>query len=207
MSTDAGTKMSIQRAHCLLGHGNKDATCKTARELGWVLTRGSLKPCKHCAKSKAKQKNVVKESSVMKATVPGHHLYLDLSKITVKAGDGKQCDINQDNWQIMVCKATGKKWSDFTETKVGMVEWACKQLHKFKTCGIGVWYIRLDPAGENMKLAKRASSSDWAALQPIDFEFTSRDTPQHNNLAELAFPYLAGKARAMMGGAQVPLGE
>ena len=39
---------------------------------------------------------------------------------------------------------------------------------------------------------------------PIDFEFTSRDTPQHNSLAELAFPYLAGKARAMMGAARVP---
>jgi hypothetical protein len=40
--------------------------------------------------------------------------------------------------------------------------------------------------------------------QPIDFEFTSRDTPQHNSLAELAFPCLAGKARAMMGGTMVP---
>ena len=45
-------------------------------------------------KSKAKQKNVLKESSTEKATVLGHCLYLDLSKITVKAGDGKQCDIN-----------------------------------------------------------------------------------------------------------------
>ena len=107
----------------------------------------------------------------------------------------------------MVCKATGKKWSDFIQTKVGMVERTCEQLHKFKTRGIGVRYIRLDPAGENMKLAKQACSSDWTALQPIDFEFTSRDTPQHNNLAELAFPYLAGKAWAMMGGALIPLGE
>ena len=38
----------------------------------------------------------------------------------------------------------------------------------------------------------------------MDFEFTSRDTPQHNNLAELSFPYIAGKARAMMGAAHVP---
>jgi len=44
----------------------------------------------------------------------------------------------------------------------------------------------------------------YAPLQPVNFEFTSRDTPQHNNLAELAFPYLAGKARAMMGAAHVP---
>jgi len=41
-------------------------------------------------------------------------------------------------------------------------------------------------------------------LQPIDFEFMSRNTPQHNILAEFAFPYLVAKARAMMGGAMVP---
>ena len=57
---------------------------------------------------------------------------------------------------------------------------------------------------ENHKLAKRAGNSEWAALQPLDFEFTSCDTPQHNSLAELAFLYLAGKARAMMGAARIP---
>ena len=62
----------------------------------------------------------------------------------------------------------------------------------------------MDRAGENQKLAKHTGSSDWAILQPIDFEFTSHDTPQHNSLAELAFLYLAGKVRAMMGGAMVP---
>ena len=47
-------------------------------------------------------------------------------------------------------------------------------------------------------------SSNCEILQPLDFKFTSRDTPQHNSLAELAFPYLAGKAHVMMGGALVP---
>ena len=41
-------------------------------------------------------------------------------------------------------------------------------------------------------------------MQPLEFEFTSRDTPQHNNLAELAFLYLAGRARAMIGAANIP---
>ncbi len=45
---------------------------------------------------------------------------------------------------------------------------------------------------------------DWQSLQPVSFEFTSRDTPQHNSLAELSFPYIAGKARAMMSAAHVP---
>ena len=80
----------------------------------------------------------------------------------------------------------------------------CEHLSKLKSRGISLKYIQLDPAGENLKLLKCAGSSDWAILQPIDFEFTSRDTPQHNSLAELAFLYLARKVRAMMGGAMVP---
>jgi hypothetical protein len=131
-------------------------------------------------------------------------LYLDLSKVTVKSGTSENVTINRDSWKVLVCEATGKKWSHFTVTKSDMVEHTCEHLHKLKTHGIPVRYVRLDPAGKNQKLAKRAGSSDWAILQPIDFEFTSRDTPQHNSLAELAFPYLAGKARAMMGGAMVP---
>ena len=61
----------------------------------------------------------------------------------------------------------------------------------------------MDPAGENQKLAKHARSSDWTILQPLDFVFTSQDTPQHNSLVELAFPYIAGTARMMMEGALV----
>ena len=121
-------------------------------------------------------------------------MYLDLSKVTVKLGTSENATINRDNWKVLVCEATGKKWSDFTITKSDMVERTCEHLHKLKTRGILVRYVRLDQAGENQKLAKHAGSSDWAILQPIDFEFTSRDTPQHNSLAEIAFPYLAGKA-------------
>ena len=102
--------------------------------------------------------------------------------------------INRDNLKVIVCEATGKKWSDFTATESETVERSCKHFHKLKTRGIPVRYVRLDPAGENKKLAKCTESSDWAVLQPIDFKFTSRDTPQHNSLDELAFPYLAGKA-------------
>jgi hypothetical protein len=197
-------RLNINMAHSLLGHRNEDSVRKTARELGWFISRGTLKPCEHCAQSKARQKNVRKESNTPKTDVPGHRIYLDLSKITIKTEASSDTTINRDNWKVLVCEATGKKWSDFTVTKSEMVERTCEHLNKMKSRGIPVRYIRLDPAGENHKLAKRAANSEWAALQPLDFEFTSRDTPQHNSLAELAFPYLAGKARAMMGAAMVP---
>ena len=63
-----------------------------------------------------------------------------------------------------------------------------------KTKGIVTRYVQLDPSGKNQALAKRAESVEWKELQPIDFEFTAQDTPQHNSLAELAFPYLGGRA-------------
>ena len=50
-------RLNINMAHCLLGHRNEDSVLKTARELGWTLTRGTLKPCRHCTQSKGRQKN------------------------------------------------------------------------------------------------------------------------------------------------------
>ena len=102
----------------------------------------------------------------------------------------------------MVNEATGKKWSDFIDTKIRMFKHTCEFLHLMKAKGLPVTKLRLDPGGENVALEKRAKSVDWKPLQ--QFEFTSRDTPQHNNLAELAFPYLAGRAGAMMGAAHIP---
>ena len=73
-----------------------------------------------------------------------------------------------------------------------------------KSRGVPVKIIRLDPTGENLKLEKRASTVDWKELKPLDFEFTSRNTPQHNSLVKSSFAYIAGKGRAMMGAAHIP---
>jgi hypothetical protein len=48
-----------------------------------------------------------------------------------------------------MCKATGKKWSDFTVTKIDMVECTFEHLNKLKPDGIPVRYIHLDPTEEN----------------------------------------------------------
>ena len=88
--------------------------------------------------------------------------------------------------------------------KSDMIKRTCEHLHKLKSRNIPVRYVRLDPSDKHQKLAKHVASSDWAILQPLGFEFTSCDTPQHNSLAELAFLYLARKARVMMGGTLIP---
>ena len=73
-----------------------------------------------------------------------------------------------------------------------------------KANGKPIQIIRMDPGGENLALEKLVTVAEWKDLQPVKFEVTSRETPQHNPYAELAFPYLAGIARAMMSGANVP---
>ena len=206
VSAEKEMVLNIQKAHALLGHGNEEDTRSTAKALGWAITKGTLKPCAACAISKAKQKNVVKKSESIKSKVPGEKCYLDLSKLTVPKSDGKDYEIENKWWKIIVDEATGKKWSDFTTSKNGMVERTCEWLNGMKARGIHVKKIRMDPAGENEKLMRRAQEADWASLQPIDFEVTSRETPQHNSLAKLAFQYLAGKARAMMNAAHIPDG-
>ena len=66
--------------------------------------------------------------------------------------------------------------------------------------------IRLDPAGDNTPVEKCIETAEWKDLQPIDSEFTSCDTPQHNNLAELSFPYIAGIVSAMASEANIHTG-
>ena len=121
-----------------------------------------------------------------------------------KEGGGEHT-IARKHWRNFVDEATGKKWCDFTETKDGMVELACKFLHVLKKKGMGVEKVRLDPSGQNESLEKWTKTSAWKELQPIKFEFTSRDTPQHNGLVELSFPHISGQARALMGAAGIPI--
>ena len=46
--------------------------------------------------------------------------------------------------------------------------------------------------GENIKLQARSQSADWKLN--ITYEYTARDTPQQNHLAEVGFALLANKA-------------
>jgi len=103
----------------------------------------------------------------------------------------------------MVDERTQMKFTDFFETKNGMVEPTCEQLYKWKASGIPVKFIRLDNSGENQLLKIRADSSDWKLN--VQFEFTGRATPQRNHLAELGFAVIANRGRAMMHRANVPL--
>ena len=60
-----------------MGHMHEDQVRKVMKQLRTTLTRGSLDPCIHCAKSKAKQKNLCKESRNKKAKKECKRVYVD----------------------------------------------------------------------------------------------------------------------------------
>ena len=73
-----------------------------------------------------------------------------------------------------------------------------------KSNGLPILHIQMNPGGKNIALENMVTEAEWKNLQPVDFEITSCDTSPHNNLAELAFPYLAGIAQAMMHASNIP---
>jgi hypothetical protein len=209
VGTEAGTVMNVYKAHALLGHSNEDSVRQTSKHLGWELTRGTMrqKPCEECARSKAKQKALgsgKKKTSDTPELKPGDIVHLDLSKVTAAKSDGSEVDIPRKHCEIIVDKATGKKWISFYRTKDEMVEPTCQWISKMKARGIPILAIRMDPGGENIKLEKRLESAEWQSLQPVDVQVTSRDTPQHNSKVEVSFPHIAGLARANLNAAGIP---
>ena len=103
---------------------------------------------------------------------------------------------------MIVDECTQMKFSDFFTTKDSMVEQPCELFKKLSQDGKPVGAVRLDNAGENVKLQQRANSAEWQL--GINFEFTPRNTPQMNHLVEVGFAVIANKGRALMHYANVP---
>jgi hypothetical protein len=193
-------RMSVKKAHDMLGHINGKAVRMTALTLGWELTKGTLGVCEPCTEAKAKQKNLPRHPDTPPSTKDESHIYLDIATIK-KTKNG--LEVYKGNWRIMADERTQLKFSDFFDTKNGMVEETCEQLHRWKESDRGAKIIRLDNAEENKLLHQRSQSADWK--MNITYEFTARDTPQQNHLAELGFAHLANYGRALMAWANVPL--
>jgi len=192
-------KMSVKQAHNKLGHMSEEITRKTAKALGWELTRGSLGPCEACAIGKAEQKNIPKETEADKNIEVGSRMYLDIATVKQREGMPKP---TKPNWRMIVDGRTGLKFSDFYETKNGMIEPTCEQFLNWKNNGIKLDKIRLDNAGENKKLKEVSNGKNWKL--DLDYEFTARDTPQQNSPVEGGFATVANRGRAMMADANFP---
>ena len=54
----------------------------------------------------------------------------------------------------------------------------------------------MDNTGENKLLQQNIEGKDWKL--PITTEYTARDTPQKNSIAEVGFATIASRGRSMM---------
>ena len=73
-----------------------------------------------------------------------------------------------------------------------MIEHTCELMHRWGQAGMVIKKLRMDNASENIALEKRLKSESWK--NPVEVEYTARDTPQQNSMAEVAFYALANKA-------------
>ncbi len=194
--------ISIMEVHRELGHMDKATTRKVAAELGWTIIRGKMKPCESCAKGKAKQKNVHSKNvpNEKHKEVNGRG-FLDQTQIVGLMKDKNMQPI-RPYWTILVDEKTSFKTTLLTETKEKMCEHVCARMQQWKQEKKSVKTIRMDNGGENKKLVKMLNGSSWKMYPTI--EYTARDTPQHNYLAEIGFATIYGRSRALMIESNVP---
>jgi hypothetical protein len=203
-NTEAGMKMNINRAHQLLGHKSEANTHKTTKALGIVITRGKMEVCKACVLAKAKQKEGPKKPVLEKVEMPLLCVHTDISQIKVLDEGGNEITLKKESWIIRVNAATGKKWSQFVDSKGQFVLTTLGWLGLMVANDMQISSLRMDPSGENKKLAAKLLKADYFHLQPINVELTPRDLPQYNSQAKTVFPFLAGNARAAMSHANIP---
>ena len=123
LATEA--KLSITKVHRILGNRHKQSNRDKAKALGWELTRGTLGPCDACTVAKAKQKNLPRHPDQPPASKDENCMYLDLSTIRkVKGGP----IVYNGNWRMLVDERTLMKFSNFYNTKNGMIEPTCERL-------------------------------------------------------------------------------
>jgi hypothetical protein len=99
-------------------------TCKTASQLGMVLSRAAFSTCKACAIEKAKRCNITNETLGEKATIFNGRVDNALAKI--KAPEELKVTTSKPNWHILVDEASGFEQSKFFETKGGIKPYMCK---------------------------------------------------------------------------------
>jgi hypothetical protein len=195
-------KMPIMKAHDLLGHGDQEKTKATAVALGWTICRGGWCRCVHCAKAKAKHKNIPKDTDHDKAQKPGGRIFTDITSVRKPKKEPKTLFVSKRHMRILVDETTGTRFVRWFETKNGMVDHKCATLHQWSTKGMKTLFIRCDGAGENHSLEETLHSSQWK--MPIEFEYTARNTPQQNHLAEIGIYVICCRGRALMSRANSP---
>ena len=165
---------NINRMHQVFNHAGEEALRKTAKAYNWHVT-GKMEPCVECQKSNIKQKGVSKYTDT-KSTKPGERIFIDTTSIKHETLGGSKYMIG------IVDDCTSLMWGNMLKRKKDQVPTMVNFLRRMKARGTPIKYIRCDNAGENKELQKKCLQTQ--DLCGIQFEFTSRDSPQFNGKIE-----------------------
>ena len=198
--TPKPTEMNIKKAHGIFGHMSEDATRRAAAQMGIRITRGTLGVCEACTVSKARRKNIPTGPPRHTATKDNDRVWLD--QATLRKQDHTTLGTIVYVWCLMVFEWSGLIVSRIFRQKNDMIQPVCAYLHRMKQQGNMPKTIRMDNAGENVKLQQVAEGRDWKL--GLHYEFTAPHTPQQNALAEVAFPTIMNRANAMCEAGNVP---
>jgi hypothetical protein len=110
--------------------------------------------------------------------------------------------VSKPHMRILVDEANNIRFGRWFETKDGMVDPTCATLYQWSTKGTKTLFIWCDGAGENHSHEDTLHSSQWK--MPIALEYTARNTPQQNHLAEIGIYVICCRGRALMPRANSP---
>ena len=137
----------------------EEETRKACKNLRIELVRGRLKPCGDCAVTKAKHKAVTKESTQMPSSEVNGRVHVDISTIKEPKQKGSEVSVpSKGNWRLIVDKFTKLKFSEFVQTKDGMVKPAYEQFQRWKDFEKQVKIIQCHNGGDNANLEKELNS-------------------------------------------------
>jgi len=188
----AGREININVLHQRMGHANEDTIRKTAAAMG-VKVIGNFMKCEDCAFGKARQKNLNK-NPVPRSETKGERLFIDIAPISSESYGGAKY------WLLVIDDATDHCWSYFLKKREETSDVVRKLIKNLKAeNNVQVKSIRCDGSGENKRLRTDCERENLG----IHFEFTTRETPQHNGRAERKYASLFGRIRSMLNGARV----
>ena len=109
----------------MTGHHDEEQMHRIALEMGSLLKKELMMPCKACSIGKARQLGVNKHVDNSKATRASKRIFSDLA--IIKASQDSGITITNRNWHIVMDQYTGYKESEFYSTKSDFVEPMCKK--------------------------------------------------------------------------------